>query len=86
MLDRAGRALLADDYPTAGIVLDGSPQLGRKPSSLELRTANSFAYGWAHFGQLRSEWRKNFVDYMRPHSGESFAGKLFVDVGSLACS
>lgn len=50
----------------------------------ELRdsTARSFGYEWEHFGKLRDEWRRNFVDYMRPHDPASLAGKLFLDVGT----
>ncbi len=30
------------------------------------RTAESFAYEWNRYGGMRPEWRKNFLDYMRP--------------------
>ncbi|MGH2950835.1 MAG: hypothetical protein ACRDKX_02175, partial [Solirubrobacterales bacterium] len=46
------------------------------------RTGESFAYEWAQFGATRPEWHKNFVDYMRPHSPESLAGKRLLDVGT----
>jgi SAM-dependent methyltransferase len=46
------------------------------------RTADSFAYEWQRFGELRPEWRKNFLDYMRPHTAGSFAGRLVLDVGT----
>ncbi|HET9719233.1 MAG TPA: class I SAM-dependent methyltransferase [Solirubrobacteraceae bacterium] len=45
-------------------------------------TADSFAYEWDHFGQLREEWRKNFLDYMQPHPPGYFAGRPVLDVGA----
>ncbi|MBA2505535.1 MAG: class I SAM-dependent methyltransferase [Thermoleophilaceae bacterium] len=55
------------------------------PATLERAksdTADSFAYEWEAFGDLRDEWRKNFLDYMRPHGPEFFDGKLVLDVGT----
>lgn len=46
------------------------------------QTAESFAYEWRHFGRLREEWRKNFLDYVRPHPPEWFRGRLVLDVGA----
>jgi ubiquinone/menaquinone biosynthesis C-methylase UbiE len=31
---------------------------------------------------MREEWSKNFADYMQPHTPESFAGRLVLDVGT----
>jgi ubiquinone/menaquinone biosynthesis C-methylase UbiE/uncharacterized protein YbaR (Trm112 family) len=46
------------------------------------RTAESFAYEWKHFGELREEWEWNFRQYMRPHEPEWFRGRLVLDVGA----
>jgi SAM-dependent methyltransferase len=46
------------------------------------RTAESFAYEWEHFGQLRKEWERNFRDYLRPHEPESLSNRLVLDVGA----
>ena len=46
------------------------------------RTAESFAYEWEHFGELRQEWERNFREYMRPHQPESFKDRLVLDVGA----
>jgi SAM-dependent methyltransferase len=50
--------------------------------SVRERTVEGFAYEWEHFGQPRPEWRKNFLDYMRPLTADWFAGKLILDVGA----
>jgi SAM-dependent methyltransferase/GT2 family glycosyltransferase/uncharacterized protein YbaR (Trm112 family) len=82
MLDRAGRARLAADYPDAAIDLGASLPAQGRGASVRDRTADSFAYEWTHFGQLRPEWRKNFLDYLQPHAPASLAGKLVLDVGA----
>jgi SAM-dependent methyltransferase/GT2 family glycosyltransferase/uncharacterized protein YbaR (Trm112 family) len=82
MLDRDSRSLLADQYPAAGISLDSDNHPQRRDRSTKQRTADSFAYEWTQFGRLRSEWRKNFVDYLQPHRPESLSGKLLLDVGA----
>ncbi len=46
------------------------------------RTAESFAYEWEHFGQLRQEWEQNFREYLRPHEPESLRNRLVLDVGA----
>ncbi len=51
-------------------------------AEVKARTAESFAYEWNHFGDVRDEWRKNFLDYMRPHKPEFFAGLSVLDVGT----
>jgi 2-polyprenyl-3-methyl-5-hydroxy-6-metoxy-1,4-benzoquinol methylase/uncharacterized protein YbaR (Trm112 family) len=64
----------------------GTPRMVRvaegEESGVKQRTADSFAYEWRHFGELRDKWRKNFLDYVRPHSAESFSGCLVLDVGA----
>jgi SAM-dependent methyltransferase len=50
--------------------------------SLQRRTADSFAYEWLHFGGLRSEWRRNFLDYMAPLTPKWLDGKLVLDLGA----
>ncbi len=81
------RSRLWIQYPEAAVALRhaGIPQ----PTGSDLRrgdvtqrTADSFAYEWQRFGVLRDEWRRNFLDYMQPHSAESFAGRLVLDVGT----
>jgi 2-polyprenyl-3-methyl-5-hydroxy-6-metoxy-1,4-benzoquinol methylase len=46
------------------------------------RTASSFAYEWEHFGALRPEWERNFLDYFKPHAPSWFAGRNVLDVGA----
>ena len=82
MLDRSGRAQLAAQYPAAAISLVGPDTIERPRMSIRERTAESFAYEWAHFGRLRAEWRKNFLDYLQPHRPQDLAGKLVLDVGA----
>jgi len=82
MLDEEGLARLARDYPEAAIELGHDRLSSGDGNSTRQRTADSFAYEWAHFGQDRPEWRQNFLDYLRPHAPESFAGKLVLDVGA----
>ncbi len=82
MLDRMSRARLAHDYPSAGISPDLEWRKGPAKPSAKERTAESFAYEWSQFGELRSQWRQNFIDYLQPHEPASFAGKLVLDVGA----
>jgi ubiquinone/menaquinone biosynthesis C-methylase UbiE/uncharacterized protein YbaR (Trm112 family) len=72
-------------------IVAGSPvMLSRDPggrssdpeAEVRRRTAESFAYEWEHFGQLRSEWERNFRDYLRPHLPESLRNRLVLDVGA----
>lgn len=51
-------------------------------AELRRRTAESFAYEWEHFGDLRPEWERNFREYLRPHQPESLRGRLLLDVGA----
>jgi ubiquinone/menaquinone biosynthesis C-methylase UbiE len=51
-------------------------------SGVRNRTAESFAYEWQRFGDLRPEWRRNFVDYLRPLAPEWLNGKRVLDVGT----
>ncbi len=46
------------------------------------RTAESFAYDWEHFGELRDEWERNFRDYIRPHEPASLKDRFVLDVGA----
>ncbi len=74
---------LAGRYPEAAIALPREPAGGgTSDRSIKRRTAESFAYEWAHFGDPRPEWRKNFIDYLQPHEPESLEGKLVLDVGT----
>jgi 2-polyprenyl-3-methyl-5-hydroxy-6-metoxy-1,4-benzoquinol methylase len=49
-------------------------------------TAENFAYVWGHFAHIAEEgpaaWRPYFLRRMKPHSPESFRGRLVLDVGS----
>jgi SAM-dependent methyltransferase/uncharacterized protein YbaR (Trm112 family) len=71
-------------------IVAGSPVMLRRDSSqsshpdadLRRRTAESFAYEWDHFGELRPEWERNFRDYLRPHEPEFLRGRLVLDVGA----
>lgn len=60
------------------------PEVARDdaPSGVKERTAQSFAYEWERFGELRQEWRKNFLDYMQPHTPDFFRGLTVLDVGA----
>jgi ubiquinone/menaquinone biosynthesis C-methylase UbiE/uncharacterized protein YbaR (Trm112 family) len=75
-------------YPiTAGsprMFLSDRPVVGSYDAETDVRrrTAESFAYEWQHFGELRNEWERNFRDYMRPHKPESLEGRLVLDVGA----
>jgi ubiquinone/menaquinone biosynthesis C-methylase UbiE len=87
MLPRAMRGRLALDYPLAHEAFDeepgeGAASAGDDSRDVKQRTADSFAYEWQRFGALRKQWRKNFIDYMQPHSPESFEGRLVLDVGT----
>jgi SAM-dependent methyltransferase/uncharacterized protein YbaR (Trm112 family) len=77
----------AREYPIVG----GTPALLRHDAlasslgaeaELRRRTAESFAYEWEHFGELRPEWELNFRQYMRPHKPEWFRDLLVLDVGA----
>lgn len=81
------RSQLWNQYPRAHRILRDAgvpaPPKATDPAlDIKRRTAQSFAYEWQHFGTLRREWRKNFIDYMRPHEPASFAGRLLLDVGT----
>ncbi len=85
MLDRQGRARLIDDYPLAVHVLDRACIAAHPPSGeaqVKQRTADSFSYEWKHFGAPRSEWQKNFEDYLQPHSVEFLRGRSVLDIGA----
>lgn len=84
MLPPALRSSLRADYPLSREALEYEPvsSEAERSGDVKQRTADSFAYEWNSFGSLREQWRKNFTDYMRPHSPESFAGKLVLDVGT----
>lgn len=85
MLIGAPRQHLLGSYPRSAEVLEGGTRRSDPPGAedaVKRRTADSFAYEWQRFGQLRDEWAKNFADYMRPHTPESLAGKTLLDVGT----
>jgi 2-polyprenyl-3-methyl-5-hydroxy-6-metoxy-1,4-benzoquinol methylase len=46
------------------------------------RTAESFAFEWQRFGQIREVWEKNFLDYMQPHGPSFFNGLRVLDAGT----
>lgn len=85
MLERGGGVGLGHDYPAACISVDedrGEPGSTDADALVKQRTAESFAYEWDHFGVQRAEWRRNFLDYMRPHEAGFFDGRLVLDVGA----
>jgi ubiquinone/menaquinone biosynthesis C-methylase UbiE/uncharacterized protein YbaR (Trm112 family) len=59
-----------------------SPEPSHPDADVRRRTAESFAYEWEHFGELRPEWERNFRDYLRPHEPEFLRGRLVLDVGA----
>jgi ubiquinone/menaquinone biosynthesis C-methylase UbiE len=65
-------------------MLRSDPAEGSSDPEAEVRrrTAESFAYEWEHFGQLREEWERNFREYLRPHEPESLRDRLVLDVGA----
>ena len=48
---------------------------------LQLKTAVSFGFEWAHFSEMYPQWESNFWDYMFPRTAESFRGKKVLDAG-----
>lgn len=46
------------------------------------RTARTFAYEWKRFGRLRTQWKKNFTDYLRPMRLADLRDQLLLDVGA----
>jgi SAM-dependent methyltransferase len=50
-------------------------------AAAKLRTAASFGFEWQHFHELRSEWERNFLEYMQPHGPDFFRGKRVLDAG-----
>ena len=76
MLESTALSELLREYPRSSHVLgERASDQDRPPpdpqASVKQRTADSFAYEWSHFGQSRSEWDRNFRDYLQPHSPES---------------
>jgi ubiquinone/menaquinone biosynthesis C-methylase UbiE/uncharacterized protein YbaR (Trm112 family) len=61
---------------------DAGGQSSDPDAEVRRRTAESFAYEWEHFGELRGEWERNFRDYLRPHEPESLRNRLVLDVGA----
>jgi ubiquinone/menaquinone biosynthesis C-methylase UbiE/uncharacterized protein YbaR (Trm112 family) len=89
MLPRALRRDLASEYPLArGAFSDEEYEAGREAPAtdsdalIKRRTAESFAYEWSHFGKLRDEWRKNFLDYMQPLEERWFPDRYVLDIGA----
>ncbi len=65
-------------------IVDGTVRMVRvrEVGNVSAKTAESFAYEWERFGALRPEWRKNFVDYLRPLEPSWLKGKRVLDVGT----
>jgi 2-polyprenyl-3-methyl-5-hydroxy-6-metoxy-1,4-benzoquinol methylase len=71
-------------------IVAGSPVMLRgelveqsdRDAELRRRTADSFAYEWEHFGELRPEWERNFREYLRPHKPEWLRNRRVLDVGA----
>lgn len=65
-------------------IVDGTVRMVRlgEVADVRAKTAESFAYEWGRFGELRPEWRKNFEDYLRPIEPSWLKGKRVLDVGT----
>lgn len=68
-------------------VRDGTVRMTHAVASLDEpdlrgRTADSFAFEWERFGQTRTEWERNFLDYMQPHDRSFFNGIRVLDAGT----
>jgi ubiquinone/menaquinone biosynthesis C-methylase UbiE len=87
-LDRSDGALACTGCDAAYPVVQGTVCVDRQGTGDEAElavkrlTADSFAYEWEQFGQRRPEWRKNFLDYLRPHDASFLDGRLVLDVGT----
>jgi SAM-dependent methyltransferase len=84
MLRKSAIAELARDYPCSVSVLQQAVGKDGAPSAdfqVKQRTAESFAYEWSHFGQLREAYGQNFLGYMQPHSADFFSNLLLLDIG-----
>jgi SAM-dependent methyltransferase len=55
---------------------------GPVEDELKRRTRRSFAYEWQRFGDVRPQWRRNFLDYLRPIEPGWLAGRRVLDVGT----
>jgi len=91
MLDRTSLADLRAEYPRARQAFADNPGAQANIKALadtdteraiKRRTAASFAYEWDRFGETRAEWRKNFLDYLRPHEASALRGRRVLDVGT----
>jgi SAM-dependent methyltransferase/GT2 family glycosyltransferase/uncharacterized protein YbaR (Trm112 family) len=86
MLEPAAQPRLLEHYPRSSEVLQHrTAEYGNHPghdAAVKQRTADSFAYEWRHFGQPRTEWDRNFRDYLQPHRPESLSGQTVIDVGA----
>lgn len=57
---------------------------GRTPTGVDqkkIATAESFGFEWNHFSEMRDEWERNFLEYMKPRGPEFFQGKRVLDAG-----
>ncbi|MGI8558915.1 MAG: methyltransferase domain-containing protein [Solirubrobacteraceae bacterium] len=76
---RSGTVVMLDDAAQG----EGAPSAQLQSElSIKRKTAESFAYEWEQFGELREEWAQNFAEYLRPHTAEFLRGKLVLDVGA----
>jgi len=74
--------LRCNDCGTTFAERDGVPVL--VPSDLsadQKRTADAFAAEWLHFDELHPEYEAQFMDWIRPLTKDSFAGKRVLDAG-----
>jgi SAM-dependent methyltransferase len=87
-LEQGGKLHCRDcghEYPiVAGspVMLKDRRQLPQAEVDVRRRTAESFAYEWQHFGELRADWERNFRDYIRPRDPASLKDCLVLDVGA----
>jgi len=66
---------LADHATTAAV--EGA---GEMTADLQ-RTRESFGYQWTRFSEMATDFRENFLNYIRPVDEAFFTGKLGLDVG-----
>ena len=55
--------------------------IARGVDARQLETAMSFGFEWSRFPEMYEEWKQSFLDYMQPHTAESFRGKKVLDAG-----
>ena len=47
----------------------------------QVQTALSFGFEWHRFPEMYEAWKRQFLDYMKPHRADFFRGKKVLDAG-----